>query len=567
MPSLKKNLFFIILICGLLSGTCLSREFRRIPVEEYMDKMKAGWIGQMAGVGWGAPTEFRALGFIIPERYLPEWRPEIINQFYQDDLYVEMTFLRTLETRGLNASMREAGIDFARSGYPLWHANKAGRCNLRHGIAPPDSGHPKFNRHSDDIDYQIEADFSGLISPGMLNRAIKLGETFGRLMNYGDGVYGGQFIGAMYSEAFFEKDMVKIVEAGLNAIPQGCQYHECISDVLKWYKENPENWEKTWRLIEDKYNRNPEYRRSSCSLGAVFNIDAKINGAYVVMGVLYGKRDPDKTIMISTQCGQDSDCNPSSAAGILFTTIGYENLPDRFTSALNMDKKFSHTPYDFRKLCSVCETLARKTLLSEGGKIEKNEKGEEVFFIPFQSPAPGALEQSWNPAPEQNSRFTETEMADMASSASLQSASDIDISKAVAEFAPGWKIIHCGNEMNPGLRQLKGSDKKILATHPKSELIPCVLSRNVDVPEGKKTILTLIVGRHLSGDWVLVVKVDGKMLVKNDMDEFTCRHGFTTIPVDLSPYAGKTIRLELEHRADGWNFEGAFWFRIELRSE
>ena len=101
----------------------------------------------------------------------------MINQFGQDDLYVEMTFLQTLERHGLNAPMRQAGIDFANSGYSLWHANRAGRDNLRNGIAPPDSGHPQFNKHADDIDYQIEADFAGLIAPGMPNVAIALGET------------------------------------------------------------------------------------------------------------------------------------------------------------------------------------------------------------------------------------------------------------------------------------------------------------------------------------------------------------------------------------------------------
>ncbi len=36
-----------------------SAEFRRISVDEYLDKMKGGWVGQMAGVGWGGPTEFK----------------------------------------------------------------------------------------------------------------------------------------------------------------------------------------------------------------------------------------------------------------------------------------------------------------------------------------------------------------------------------------------------------------------------------------------------------------------------------------------------------------------------
>ena len=50
----------------------------------------------------------------------------------------------------------------------------------------------------------------GLIAPGLPNAVIALGEKFGRLMNYGDGLYGGQFVGGMYAEAFFETDPVKI---------------------------------------------------------------------------------------------------------------------------------------------------------------------------------------------------------------------------------------------------------------------------------------------------------------------------------------------------------------------
>ena len=85
---------------------------------------------------------------------------------------------------------RRASV-FANSGYRLWHANRAGRDNLRKGIAPPDSGHPRFNAHADDIDYQIEADFSGLIAPGLPNTVIDLGEKFGRLMTAATECTGG----------------------------------------------------------------------------------------------------------------------------------------------------------------------------------------------------------------------------------------------------------------------------------------------------------------------------------------------------------------------------------------
>ena len=129
-------------------------EFRRLPAAEYRDRMAAGWIGQMAGVGWGWPTEFRWMGRIVPEDRMPQWHPRTINQFQQDDLYVEMTFLRTLEVHGLEVSSRQAGIDFANSGYPLGHANRAGRDSLRAGIAPPDSSHPAYNGHADGWNYE-----------------------------------------------------------------------------------------------------------------------------------------------------------------------------------------------------------------------------------------------------------------------------------------------------------------------------------------------------------------------------------------------------------------------------
>ena len=388
---------------------------RRLSREEYRDKMKGGWIGQMAGVGVGGPTEFRWQGAMVPADKVPAWKPETINQFDQDDIYVEMTFLRTLQKYGLDATPRQAGIDFANSKYPLWHANKAARNRLREGIAPPDSGHPAFNDHADDIDYQIEADFSGLIAPGLPNTVIRLGDTFGRIMNYGDGLYGGDFVGSMYAEAFFESDPEKIVRAGLAAMPEKSQYHECISDVLKWYHETPDDWQAAWRKIEDKYQKNLDYRRFSCSKDEKepyrFNIDAKINGAYIVMGLLYGEGDPEKTIVVSTRCGQDSDCNPSSAAGVLFTAIGASKIPAKYTSALDATTKFNSTDYAFPDVLAVCDALADQAVAKAGGRVEKSADGSETFVIPVETPRPSPLEACWEPGPKADSRFTAEEQA------------------------------------------------------------------------------------------------------------------------------------------------------------
>lgn len=530
-------------------------EYKRLSVKEYRDKIKGGWIGQIVGVSWGAPTEFRWRDQIIPADKMPVWRPSMINDaFGQDDLYVEMTFLRTLEQYGLDVSIRQAGIDFANTEYPLWCANAAGRENLRRGIAPPDSSHPKFNRCPNDIDYQIEADYSGLIAPGILQAAIDLGEKFGRLMNYGDGMYAGQFVGAMYSEAFFEEDIVKIIETALQAIPQESQYAEMVRDMLKWYKENPESWEKTWELCQEKYRKNPEYQKASNG-----GIDCKINGAYVLMGLLYGKRDPEKTIVISCRCGQDSDCNPSTAGGVLFTTIGFSKLPKQFNTGLDESRVFSHTAYNFPALLDVCEKLARQILARYGGRVEKDAQGEEYFVVPVRKPVPSKLELSWAPGPIANSMFTEEEMAKIKYPS--------EIKRAVSKFAPGWSVSNCGSDMNPGLRQEWQGKKNVLVTHPLNRETGCVLSRIVEVSAGKKTSLRLVVGHDPRGDFDLIVRANGKELLRKTIGKNTSTGGWCTENISLNDFAGKKVSIELINQANGWSYEAAYWAEIGIVSE
>lgn len=540
-----------------------STQYRRLAVSEYRDKMKAGWIGQIAGVSWGAPTEFKYRSQIMPDNIMPKWQPRMINDaFGQDDLYVEMTFLRSMEQYGLDVNIRQAGIDFANSGYGLWCANDAGRKNLRKGIAPPDSSHPKFNKCPNDIDYQIEADYSGLIAPGLPNVAIALGEKFGRLMNYGDGMYAGQLMGAMYCEAFFEKDIVKVIEAGLKAIPAESQHAEMVRDLLKWSKECP-TWEECWKRCEEKYRKNPEYQKASNG-----DIDCKINGAYVLLGLLYGKGDLDLTIQISCRAGQDSDCNPSSSAGVLFTTLGASKLPERFTKELKEKPLFSHTAYNIPGLLDVCEKLARQAIVKEGGRIEKDATDEEFFMIPVTPVKPSKLELSWAPGPIAGSMFTEEEMAKITYSESRRlKQAEQKMKKDFEKFAPGWAMANCGSEMNPGLRADERGHKNVLVTHPLDKDTPCVLSRKIEIPAGKKTSIKLMVGRHSAGDWDLVVRADMRELLRKSVDKTTAPNAWLDVSVDLSEYQGKSVLMELYNQPSGWCNEAAYWENISIVTE
>ena len=66
--------------------------------------------------------------------------------------------------------------------------------------------------------------FAGFINPGMPQTAERLCNRLGHIMNYGDGVYGGTFVAAMHTQAFFESNVETVIRLALNAIPAKSQY-------------------------------------------------------------------------------------------------------------------------------------------------------------------------------------------------------------------------------------------------------------------------------------------------------------------------------------------------------
>ncbi|MEC9094251.1 MAG: sulfatase/phosphatase domain-containing protein, partial [Planctomycetota bacterium] len=131
----------------------------------------------------------------------------------------------------------------------------------------------------------------------------------------------------------------------------------------------------------------------------------------------------------------------------------------------------------------------------------------------------------------------------------------------VANFAPGWTVRNWGGpSMKPGLRKVWAGRQNVLLTHPRSKTVPCVLSRKIDVPAGKKTTLNLEVNNHPQGNWKLVISVNGKETLSKEIEQTA----WQPIQLDLSHFAGQKISVDLENRATGWSYEAAYWSKIEI---
>jgi hypothetical protein len=372
----------------------------------------------------------------------------------------------------------------------------------------------------------------------------------------------------MYSEAFFETDMRKLVEKGLEAIPPESQYAEVIRDVLAWYKEGI-NWEACWNRVMDKYYETLYLQSGSEDNYLELhhgNIDVRLNGAFVVIGLLYGEGDPDQTIIISTRCGHDSDCNPSTAGGILFTSIGLKNLPERFTSELDRERKFSYTPYDFPALSEVCLKLAKIVIERAGGKVIGDDATGH-FTLPQKPVTMKSYVSAARPEPIANSRFTKEEMSRI-------EVHDARVKREFKRFLPEWELINCAEMRATGQSKthvsgVPGNTGSAFVTLPRDAESPCVIQKSVKIPAGKKTTLQLTVASvpKMGGPWQLMVRVDMADHFVRTIDKPET-FSWKNIEIDLSEFAGRQIELELYNNPVGdWTTSFAAWQRIEIVSE
>lgn len=388
--------YFGLSICFFFLSSSLCAQETILKKSVLQDKIKGGWAGQTIGVTFGGPYEFQFQGTFIGD-YQPLFMPDSAivhamkyNAGLYDDLYMDITFVDVMNRYGLHAPVDSFENAFAHAGYMLWHANQAARYNLLNGIKAPESGFWKNNPHADCIDYQIESDFAGLMSPGMPAAAATISDKIGHIMNYGDGWYGGVFVSAMYSYAFINNNIPGIISKALELIPHQSEFYQCIHDVIGWHKSHPDDWKQTWLKVQEKWAND-----IGCPEGVFkpFNIDAKVNAAYVVMGLLYGKGDYSKSLDVTTRCGQDADCNPSTVGGILGTIMGYDNIPGAWKQFLSgaEDIPFKYTTMALNDVYRVGFHQALQNIVMNGGDTT----GENVR-IQFKAPHAVKFEKSFD---------------------------------------------------------------------------------------------------------------------------------------------------------------------------
>jgi hypothetical protein len=366
---------------------------RAISETELHDKISAFWLGQLVGNYYGLPFENNYIDEPVPflvdriythadddqleinrndwRGYIPIFMDAVEGAFADDDTDIEFVTLMAVENYGLDLTYPEITEMWKRHiNRRIWVANRTARSLMDMGLVAPETGRKENNKNWFQIDPQLVNEIWSAFYPGMTKKAGERALWGARITNDDWGTHPTIAYGVMISAAFFEKDVEKLVQMAIEAVPDQGPFAEGMRDVVDWHKEN-EDWRVTRKKIHDKYYRykNDDYE------APVSVVSSLNNGLCGIMAILYGEGDFMKTVGIAVSAGYDCDNQAATCAGLIGVIHGKECLPSEMVEKFNNQYVcFTRDDVPIATPLSEIEeriaAIAKRAILDNGGRIE-----------------------------------------------------------------------------------------------------------------------------------------------------------------------------------------------------
>lgn len=321
----------LILAAPALAGTDVQRQEEplRIPVDVYRDKVEAAWLGQIVGNIYGLSYEFKYIDEPGPDDFPYGFGEslkrvqEVDGAFSDDDTDIEYMYLLQMEQHGVEPTyeqLAEAWKHHVRD--RVWVANRNALTLMHAGYLPPLTGHRDLNPNWFQIDPQLVNEIWAVTAPGMLDYATAKSDWAARITNDDFGVEPTVHYAAMYSAAFFEKDIDRLIDIGTAALPDGSRFAAAVEHMKRLYREHPDNWQAARKEMSGHYYGEFDYNR-----GAWAAVDAILNGAAGILALLYGEGDFQHTLDMASALGFDADNQAATMCGLLGIVNGTSGIP------------------------------------------------------------------------------------------------------------------------------------------------------------------------------------------------------------------------------------------------
>jgi ADP-ribosylglycohydrolase len=202
-------------------------------------------------------------------------------------------------------------------------AERVAYVNFTDNVLPPASA-SYHNAYREWIGAQIRADYFGYINPGDPETAAEMAWRDARISHVKNGIYGEMLVAAMIAAAATESDLEKIIEAGLNEIPEKSRLQCEIRALIAKYHSNASE-DELFAWIHTLYDEHSEY--GWCHTNA--------NALIVCASMLVTGGDYSRAICRAVQTGFDTDCNGATVGSILGMRGGLKCIDEKWLKPLH----------------------------------------------------------------------------------------------------------------------------------------------------------------------------------------------------------------------------------------
>ena len=137
-----------------------------------------------------------------------------------------------------------------------------------------------------------------------------------------------------------------------------------------------------------------------------------------------------------------------------------------------------------------------------------------------------------------------------------------EVQEMVGEFLPGWTLLTKQNLQQAGHQPEFDGQKDLMQTQTSKEH-PVIFARSVAVSKDRPAKLRIHAGGPAGQPWQLAVRVNDQVLMTRKLDDKSPTR-FGQYDVDLAPFAGQTVWLQVAQDAVGAAPATAFWKQLEL---
>jgi ADP-ribosylglycohydrolase len=358
----------------------------RFSANQLYDRIYGGLLGRAIGCTLGRPLEqlgdFEDIQELLERGdaypltdYVPEILPHPASYMYydpevqkylrghvryaprDDDLDYTVLNLTILEQCGSNFTSEQVAECWLQrlSFNAIYTAERMAYGNLVNQYGPPDSAVYR-NPYREFIGAQIRADVFGYTAPGKPTEAAYNAWRDARISHVKNGIYGEMFVSAAIAAAFAVNDVESVINAGLEVIPSRSRMAVAIRDIID-QTQHSQNWQDVAAYISERFaDHDP--------------VHVLPNVCLVVMGLLWGDGDFERSITTVAMGGWDTDCNTATVGSIVGVLNGAARLPDKWTRPINDQMEswlWGHNSIRISDLAQRAYALARKSLNNTAG--------------------------------------------------------------------------------------------------------------------------------------------------------------------------------------------------------